>query len=58
MPLLRLRTKRHGVGHVEVENKGTLLRFLELLVEDLGGPDMCRSCTFMFDQQNILFYNI
>ena len=39
---------------VEVENKETWSWFLELLVV-LGGPDKCRSCTFMSDQQKVLF---
>ena len=40
---------------VEVESKDTWSWFLELLVEDLGGPDICMSCTFMSDQQKVLF---
>ncbi|XP_017410575.1 uncharacterized protein LOC108322825 [Vigna angularis] len=36
---------------VEVENKETWSWFLELLIEDLGGIDVCDACTFMSDQQ-------
>jgi len=47
---------------VEVENKETWAWFLELLVYDLGGPELCARITFMSDQQkvsylvSILFY--
>ena len=40
---------------VEVENKDTWRCFLELLVEDLGGADICRFCTVMSDQKKVLF---
>ncbi|XP_017438361.1 uncharacterized protein LOC108344427 [Vigna angularis] len=36
---------------VEVENKETWSWFLELLIEDLGGIEVCDECTFMSDQQ-------
>ncbi|WVZ23366.1 hypothetical protein V8G54_001910 [Vigna mungo] len=36
---------------VEVENKDTWTWFLELLIEDLGGPNMCSGLTVMSDQQ-------
>ncbi|XP_027937571.1 uncharacterized protein LOC114192148 isoform X2 [Vigna unguiculata] len=36
---------------VEVENKETWKWFLEILVDDLGGPEVCGACTFMSDQQ-------
>ncbi|WVY89937.1 hypothetical protein V8G54_035451 [Vigna mungo] len=36
---------------VEVENKDWWRWFLELLVDDLGGPEICSSFTFMSDQQ-------
>ncbi|XP_014494997.1 uncharacterized protein LOC106756913 [Vigna radiata var. radiata] len=36
---------------VEVENKETWTWFLDLLIEDLGGSEVCNSCTFMSDQQ-------
>ncbi|XP_047178708.1 uncharacterized protein LOC124845628 [Vigna umbellata] len=36
---------------VEVENKDSWAWFLELLIEDLGGAEVCNSCTFMADQQ-------
>ncbi|XP_052728541.1 uncharacterized protein LOC108327442 [Vigna angularis] len=36
---------------VEVENKDSWTWFLELLIEDLGGAEVCNSCTFMSDQQ-------
>ena len=38
---------------VEVENKDTWTWFLELLVDDLGGPNICSSITFMSDQQKV-----
>ena len=38
---------------VEVENKDTWSWFLELLVDDLGGPNICSSITFMSDQQKV-----
>jgi len=43
-----------GYVIVEVENKDTWSWFLELLVEDLGGADICRFCTFMSDQQKVI----
>jgi len=45
---------------VEVENKDTWTWFLELLINDLGGLDICSSYTFMLDQQKlcILFSHI
>ncbi|XP_014499221.1 uncharacterized protein LOC106760274 [Vigna radiata var. radiata] len=36
---------------VEVENKETWTWFMELLIEDLGGPEMCSSLTLISDQQ-------
>ncbi|WVY90022.1 hypothetical protein V8G54_035536 [Vigna mungo] len=41
---------------VEVENKDTWTWFLELLIEDLGGPDVCYGLTVMSDQQKGLRY--
>jgi len=38
---------------VEVENKDTWTWFLELLIDDLRGPDICASYTFMSDQQKV-----
>jgi len=38
---------------VEVENKETWTWFLELLIGDLGGIDVCRTMTFMSDQQKV-----
>ena len=38
---------------VEVENKETWSWFLELLVDDLGGVEVCRGITFMSDQQKV-----
>ena len=38
---------------VEVENKETWTWFLELLISDLGGIDVCRTMTFMSDQQKV-----
>ena len=38
---------------VEVENKETWTWFMELLIEDLGGPEVCQSITFMSDQQKV-----
>jgi len=38
---------------VEVENKDSWSRFLELLIEDLGGPVVCTSYTFIYDQQKV-----
>ncbi|WVZ13168.1 hypothetical protein V8G54_017698 [Vigna mungo] len=39
---------------VEVENKESWRWFLELLVYDLGGPEICSSFTFMSDQQKVI----
>ncbi|XP_022640537.1 uncharacterized protein LOC106770521 [Vigna radiata var. radiata] len=36
---------------IEVVNKDTWTWFLELLIEDLGGPDVCSGLTIMSDQQ-------
>ncbi|WVZ21992.1 hypothetical protein V8G54_000536 [Vigna mungo] len=36
---------------VEVENTETWTWFLQLLIEDLGGKDVCAGITFMSDQQ-------
>ncbi|WVZ07084.1 hypothetical protein V8G54_020430 [Vigna mungo] len=36
---------------VEVENKESWTWFLQLLIEDLGGKDVCAGITFMSDQQ-------
>ncbi|XP_027911494.1 uncharacterized protein LOC114170206 [Vigna unguiculata] len=36
---------------VEVEKKETWKWFLEILVDDLGRPEVCWACTFMLDQQ-------
>ncbi|XP_014492311.1 uncharacterized protein LOC106754763 [Vigna radiata var. radiata] len=41
---------------VEVENKDTWTWFLELLIADLGGPDVCSGLTIMSDQQKGLRY--
>ena len=41
---------------VEVENKDTWTWFLELLIDDLRGPDICASYTFMSDQQKYIYY--
>ena len=38
---------------VEVENKETWTWFLELLIGDLGGIDVCGTMTFMSDQQKV-----
>jgi len=38
---------------VQVENKETWTWFLELLMGDLGGIDVCGTMTFMSDQQNV-----
>jgi len=43
---------------VEVENKDTWSWFLKLLIEDLGGADVCRFCTFMSDQQKVICFHI
>ncbi|XP_027933675.1 uncharacterized protein LOC114189166 [Vigna unguiculata] len=43
---------------VEVENKETWTWFMELLIEDLGGPEVCQSITFMSDQQKGLMLAI
>ncbi|XP_014506494.1 uncharacterized protein LOC106766266 [Vigna radiata var. radiata] len=43
---------------VEVENKATWKWFMELLVDDLGGPTICASCTFISDQQKGLLQAI
>ncbi|WVZ20267.1 hypothetical protein V8G54_007589 [Vigna mungo] len=36
---------------VEVENKESWTRFLELLIDDVGGGAACSRCTFVSDQQ-------
>ena len=45
---------------VEVENKETWKWFLEILVDDLGGAEVCGACTFMSDKYEkyllFLFY--
>lgn len=38
---------------VEVENKDSWTWFLQLLIEDLGGSEVCRGCTWMSDQQKV-----
>ena len=38
---------------VEVEKKETWKWFLEILVDDLGRPEVCWACTFMLDQQKV-----
>ncbi|XP_014496535.1 uncharacterized protein LOC106758121 [Vigna radiata var. radiata] len=38
---------------VEVENKESWTWFLELLIEDLGGKDVCARITFISDQQKV-----
>ncbi|WVY90140.1 hypothetical protein V8G54_035654 [Vigna mungo] len=38
---------------VEVENKDNWTWFLELLIEDLGGKDVCAGITFISDQQKV-----
>ncbi|XP_022632189.1 uncharacterized protein LOC106752824 [Vigna radiata var. radiata] len=43
---------------VEVENKDTWTWLLELLIEDLGGPDVCSGLTVMSDQQKGLRYAV
>ncbi|XP_014515645.1 uncharacterized protein LOC106773469 [Vigna radiata var. radiata] len=40
---------------VEVKNKETWKWFMELLIEDLGGPDFCYSLTLLSDQQRKKF---
>jgi len=42
---------------VEVENKETWTWFMELLIEDLGGPEVCKSINFMSDQQKVNISN-
>ncbi|XP_014493085.1 uncharacterized protein LOC106755441 [Vigna radiata var. radiata] len=43
---------------VEVENKDSWSWFLQLLIEDLGGNEICRACTWMSDQQKGLVHAI
>ncbi|XP_014496774.1 uncharacterized protein LOC106758355 [Vigna radiata var. radiata] len=43
---------------VEVENKDTWSWFLQLLVQDLGGNEVCGRCTWMSDQQKGLMHAI
>ncbi|XP_014499552.1 uncharacterized protein LOC106760653 [Vigna radiata var. radiata] len=43
---------------VEVENKDSWSWFLQLLIEDLGGDEICRACTWMSDQQKGLVHAI
>ncbi|XP_052736711.1 uncharacterized protein LOC128197902 [Vigna angularis] len=38
---------------VEVENKDSWTWFLQLLIEDLGGSEVCGGCTWMSDQQKV-----
>jgi len=38
---------------VEVENKDSWTWFLELLIEDIGGTQLCRGCTWISDQQKV-----
>jgi len=38
---------------VEVECKDSWSWFLQLLIEDVGGVDVCQGITFMFDQQKL-----
>ena len=40
---------------VEVENKETWNWFLDLLIGDLGGPELCCTYTFISDQQKVSF---
>ena len=41
---------------VELENKETWTWFLDLMIEDLGGPEICSKITFMSDQQKVSNY--
>ena len=41
---------------VEVENKETWKWFLEILVDDLGGIEVCGACTFMSNQQKVFMF--
>ena len=41
---------------VEVENKETWKWFLKILVDDLGGTEVCVACTFMSDQQKVCMF--
>ncbi|XP_027910402.1 uncharacterized protein LOC114169447 [Vigna unguiculata] len=43
---------------VEVENKDSWTWFLDLLIEDLGGKQLCGGCTFISDQQKGLLPTI
>jgi len=43
---------------VEVENKETWNWFLDLLIEDLGGPELCCTYTFISDQQKVSLLTI
>jgi len=38
---------------VEVENKETWTWFLDLMIEDLRGAEICSTFTFMSDQQKV-----
>jgi len=38
---------------VEVENKDSWTWFLELLIEDIGGTQLCTGCTWISDQQKV-----
>ena len=38
-----------------MEKKETWTWFMELLIEDLGGQEVCQSITFMSDQQKVNF---
>ncbi|WVZ12177.1 hypothetical protein V8G54_016707 [Vigna mungo] len=43
---------------VEVENKETWTWFLQLLIEDLSGKDVCAGITFMSDQQKKFYQGL
>ena len=43
---------------VEVENKETWSWLLDLMIGDLGGPEVCSSYTFISDQQKVSFFYI
>ena len=38
---------------VEVKNKDSWTWFLELLIEDIGGIQLCTRCTWILDQQKV-----
>jgi len=47
-----------AIALVEGETRDSWTWFLDLLIKDLGGKDVCKEVTFMSDQQKVHFYYI